>query len=281
MPLGKLIRIAAVQFSPETGSVEKNLRAAKMLVGKKKADIFLFPHLFSTACSPDEAERHSEAEDGKTATFLKETAISRKAYAIGSYVSGCCGLSKPTYRTLVFNPDGIRVATYDQIHLSSIAGEAEYIGAGATLPFFDALTFRSAAIGSYDLRFPELSREFGLSWGFLLFVQGAYRLNEIHQWDALLQARATENQMFVMGCNFGQEKKMGEEADPLSFGGHSAIYAPDGRMLHRAGENEQVLIADINPFEVEWQRNRFQYLTDAKVEARKKHVHESEDDPDK
>lgn len=279
MPLGTEIRLALVQFSPLSGNPEANLYTAKMLAGKKKADIFLFPQLFSSACEPQEASRFAEPDNGKTESFLKELAISRKAYAIGSYVSDCCNLGKPSCRHVVFNPDGVRAAVYDQIHLSSIGAEPDYIAPGVRLPFFDALTFRSAIIGSYDLRFPELAREFALSWGFLMFVSGSYRQNEIHQWDAMLQSRAVENQMFVIGCNFGQEKK--KEANPLDFGGHSAAYAPDGRILHRAGENEQVLVLNINPFEVEWNRNRFQYLTDAKVELRKRHVYESEDDPDK
>lgn len=292
MPLGSQIRIALVQFSPESGNAEANLSTAKILCGKKKADIFFFPHLFASAAEASEAARFAEKDGGKTETFLRELATARKSYAIGSYVSDCCNLGKPSFRHVVFNPDGVRVAVYDQIHLSSIKAEPEYVSPGARLPFFDALTFRSAVFGSYDLRFPELAREFGLSWGFLLFVCGSFRQNEIHQWDALLQARATENQMFVIGCNFGSEKNKKENTDggkgansaggdSFAYGGHSAVYAPDGRMLHRAGEGEQVLILDINPFEVEWQRNRFQYLTDAKIESGKKHVFESEDDPDK
>ncbi|GEM_PF-6369261 len=306
MPLGSLVRIALVQFAPLPGDVEANLRTAKMLSGKKKADIFVFPHLFSSAAEPQEASRYAEDDDGPTPTMLQELAISRKAYAIGSYlaktphsIAKSPSHGKPSYRYVVFNPDGICAAKYDQIHLSSIAAENDYVSPGSSLPFFDALTFRSSVIGSYDLRFPELAREFGLSWGFLLFAGGAYKSNEIHQWDALLQARATENQMFAIGCNFGQEKKKkakneggqgktgadaegaGSASDPLDFGGHSAVYAPDGRMLHRAGENEQVLVLDINPFEVEWCRNRYQYLTDAKVELHKRHVFESQDDPDK
>lgn len=283
MPLGSLVRIALVQFSPKAGDASANLRACTALVGKKKADIFVFPHLFASAAEAGEASRFAEKDGGASEAFLSGTAKTNKAYAIGSFVSGCCSLGKPSYRTSVFNPDGARVAVYDHIHLSSIKAEPDYVAPGARLPFFDALTFRSAVIGSYDLRFPELAREFGLSWGFLLFVNGAFRQNEIHQWDSLLQARATENQMFVIGCNFGSEKKKEKETNDnsFSFGGHSAVYAPDGRMLHRAGEGEQVLILDINPFEVEWQRNRFQYLTDAKVELNKRHVFESEDDPDK
>ncbi len=279
MPLGSLVRLALVQFSPIAGGSVDNINAAKILVGNKKADVFLFPHLFASASETEESARYAEDGAGPSAAFLKVVALERKAYSIGSYVAKGERGKKPTFRTAVFNPDGIRVAIYDQIHLSSIKAEPDYIAPGSKLPFFDVLTFRSSAIGSYDLRFPELAREFGLSWGFLLFVCGSYKLSEIHQWDALLQARACENQMFAIGCNFGQEKK--KESNPLEFGGHSAVYAPDGRMLHRAGMGEQVLVLDINPFEVEWNRNRHQYLTDAKVERGKRHVFESEDDPDK
>ncbi len=155
-------------------------------------------------------------------------------------------------------------------------------------------------IGSYDLRFPELAREFALSWGFFLFVQGAFRQSEIHAWDAMLCARAAENQMFVIGANFGSQKEKRKSAEepfgghsgpegngPVGssahdpFGGHSAVYDPAGRKLHQAGEGEQVLILDIDPFQVEWNRNRFQYLTDSRMKLSGRSVYESEQDPDR
>ena len=285
MPLGSLVRIALVQFTPQPAGREQNLLTASALCGQKKADVWLFPHLFSVgaeAAGVESFSRLAEDEDGPTPSFLKKLAMEKKAYAIGSYLAKNTTDKKkpslPFVRSVAYNAEGIRVASYDQIHLSSITGESIHLSPGTRLPFFDCLTFRSAMINSYDLRFPELAREFGLSWGFFLFVQGAFRQEQIHQWDALLQARASENQMFVIGCNFSHSPDSNEE-NP--FGGHSAVFDPAGKKLHQAGENDQVLILDIDPFAVEWNRNRHQYLTDSKMKLAHRFVFESEEDPDK
>ncbi len=285
MPLGSLVRIALVQFTPQPAQREQNLLVASALCGQKKADVWLFPHLFSIGAEAAGVEsfgRLAEDEDGPTPSFLKKLAMEKKAYAIGSYlaknVKDKNKQSPPFVRSVAYNSDGIRVSSYDQIHLSSITGESLHLSPGERLPFFDCLTFRSAMISSYDLRFPELAREFGLSWGFFLFVQGAFRQEQIHQWDALLQARASENQMFVIGCNFSHSPDSSEE-NP--FGGHSAVFDPAGKKQHQAGANDQVLILDIDPFQVEWNRNRHQYLTDSKMKLAHRFVFESEEDPDK
>ncbi len=282
MPLGSLVRIALVQFTPQPAQVSQNLLIASALCGQKKADVWLFPHLFSIGADAAGVEsfgRMAEEENGPTPSFLRKLAMEKKAYAIGSYLALNPAAPKlPFVRSVAYNSDGIRVASYDQIHLSSITGESTHLSAGERLPFFDCLTFRSAMFSSYDLRFPELAREFGLSWGFFLFVQGAFRQDEIHQWDALLQARAAENQMFVIGCNFSHSPDSAEE-NP--FGGHSAVYDPAGKKQHQAGTNDQVLILDIDPFQVEWNRNRHQHLTDSKMKLAHRFVFESEEDPDK
>ncbi len=281
MPLGSLIRLALVQFAPVSGDAKANIATVSALCGAKKADVWLFPHLFATgAPGANEAYRYVEKDDGPSASFLKKLAIEKKGYAIGSYIAENPSNSlRPFLRTAIFNMDGQRVSVYDQIMLSSIQGEPDHFTPGEKMLFFDCFTFRSTVIGSYDLRFPELAREFGLSWGFFLFVQGAYPNDQIHHWDALLQARAAENQMFVIGCNFGNSKE--NISNPHSFGGHSAVYDPFGKKLHQAGEGDQVLILDIDPFQVEWNRNRYQYLTDSKMKLAHRFVYESQDDPDR
>ncbi len=301
MPLGSNIRLALVQFSPTEDDIEANLSLARALCGKKKADVWLFPHLFSCAPGADKAYRLAEPAGGPTPEFLLNLAREKKAYCVGSYLAkNPRDARRPFIRSIAFNPEGVRVASYEQVHLSSIAGEPDHFTAGKKLPFFDVFTFRSAMISSYDLRFPELAREFALSWGFFLFVQGAFRRDEIHAWDAMLCARAAENQMFVIGANFGSQKKKdstektaginnneaGKDNASISssgnpFGGHSAVYDPTGKKIHQAGEGEQVLILDIDPFQVEWNRNRFQYLTDSRMKLSERSVYESEDDPDK
>ncbi|MDE1798040.1 MAG: hypothetical protein KGH63_01380, partial [Candidatus Micrarchaeota archaeon] len=101
-------------------------------------------------------------------------------------------------------------------------------------------------------------------------------------------------QMFVIGANFAHPKAaivqppvhqvtVAQAADDSAhqFGGHSAVYDPFGKKLHQAGEGDQVLILDIDPFQVEWNRNRYQYLTDSKMKLAHRFVFESQDDPDR
>lgn len=297
--MGSKLRLALVQLAPQPLALEDNLRLAQALIGAKKADIFAFPHLFSTAAGPEESARMAEEEDGPTPLFLKELAKKKSAYVLGSYLAKNPKTKKPSIRALAIDSKGNTIGIYDAIHLCSIRGEPEHLTGGQKLPFFDLLTFRSGVIDSYDLRFPELAREFALSNGFILFVAGAYRRSERAAWDALLSARAVENQMFAIGCNFAATPEelqaapspaggapSGGEPLPLPssnpYGGGSAVYAPDGRKLHQAGELDQVLILDIDPFEVEWGRMSLQYITDAKTAPKRAHkrVHESPLDKD-
>ena len=275
MPMGSKVRLALVQFSPQPLQRKDNLRLASALVGGKKADIFVFPRLFSTASGAEEAARMAEGEEGPTPSFLRELAKKKKAYVVGSYLARrSSSQKKPYVRSLAIDPEGSTIGAYDAIHLCSIKGEPAHLSAGKKLPFFDLLTFRSGVIDSYDLRFPELAREFALSNGFILIVLGAFRRSERPAWDSLLAARAAENQMFAIGCNFGAEEK---DSSENPYGGGSAVFAPDGRKLHQAGAGEQVLILDIDPFEVEWNRMSLQYITDAKAapSRARKRVHES------
>jgi predicted amidohydrolase len=280
MPFGSKIRVALVQFSPSCANLSENLKIASALIGSKKADIFVFPHLFSTAARAEEASRMAEGNDGPTLLFLRKLAEDKKAFVLGSYLAKSQSKSsskKPFIRSIALNPAGQAIGIYDAIHLCSICGEPDYLSYGKKLPFFDLLTFRSCMISSYDLRFPEIAREFALSNGFLLFVQGAFRRSERKAWDSLLAARAVENQMFCIGCNFGASAQEQANAQIDCYGGGSAVFAPDGRKIHQAGAGEQVLIVDIDPFEVEWNRTRYQFLTDAKLKPSRarKIVHES------
>lgn len=284
--MGSKLRLVLVQFAPSSGRREENLHVCERLVGDKRGDIFVFPQLFSTAAGIEESARLSEKTDGPTPAFMKALAVKKKAYVLGSYLArpqkatkskARQGPPKPFIRSLAIAPDGNVIGIYDAVHLCSIEGEPAHRSAGKKMPFFDLLTFRSGLIGSYDLRFPEIAREFALSNGFLLFVLGAYPRSQARAWETLLAARACENQMFSIGCNFGATSEQQKDGSSDCFAGGSAVFAPDGRKLHQAGPGEQVLILDVDPFEVEWNRMRHQFITDAQSAPvrKRKRVHES------
>ena len=98
---------------------------------------------------------------------------------------------------------------------------------------------RCALIICYDLRFAELARTLALPGLDVLFVVSQWPEARAEHLSVLTQARAIENQMFVVLCN-----SCGR-AGETKYGGNSAVVDPWGRVLARAGGGEQILSAEL------------------------------------
>ncbi len=78
----------------------------------------------------------------------------------------------------------------------------------------------------------------------------------VEHWRALLVARAIENQAFVVACNAAGVT--GE----TTFGGHSMIVDPWGKIVIEGGEAPMILTADIDIEEVDDVRKRIPVFED-------------------
>jgi predicted amidohydrolase len=88
----------------------------------------------------------------------------------------------------------------------------------------------------------------------------------VHAWKTLLQARAIENQCYVVGVN-----RVGDDANKIHYSGESMIVDPMGEVLYTNKEEEDIFTTTLNkdhlnsireklPF---WKdADRFQILTD-------------------
>ncbi|MBW2466829.1 MAG: carbon-nitrogen family hydrolase [Deltaproteobacteria bacterium] len=137
------------------------------------------------------------------------------------------------YNTLfISDPSGI-AGTYRKQRLFSPMQEDSFFTPGTEpLPVQTDL----GPIGGlvcYDLRFPELLRKQTGDGADLAVVSAQWPAVRIDHWRILLQARAVENQMFVIAAN-----RCGKTGD-TSFGGHSMIIGPEGSILLEAGEEEE------------------------------------------
>src|SRR5690606_34047396 len=88
-------------------------------------------------------------------------------------------------------------------------------------------------------------RRLALDGAKMLFVPAQWPKPRLHHWRTLLQARAIENQMFVVACNRVGTSRGSE------FFGHSMIISPWGDVLAEGGEEEAILTADLDLSEVE------------------------------
>lgn len=137
-----------------------------------------------------------------------------------------------TYNSLfVVDGSGI-IGRYDKQHLFTPMAEPDHFQAALALqPMSNSHPFLAGLV-CFDLRFPELVRQ-QARWGAtMLLISAEWPLARIAHWRLLIQARAIENQLYVVACN-----RVGEQNGTV-FGGHSMIVAPDGTILAEAGEEE-------------------------------------------
>jgi len=140
-----------------------------------------------------------------------------------------------------------------------LGGESKNYEAGAEILTFKWHGFVVAPFVCYDLRFPELFREGARQAAQLFVVIANWPIKRIQHWVVLLQARAIENQAYVVGVN-----RTG--SDPTyPYNGRSLIVNPHGDILVDAGSSECVISADVDLATVEAWRAEFPALQDMRA----------------
>lgn len=119
---------------------------------------------------------------------------------------------------------------------------------------------RIALLICYDVEFPESVRAAALAGAELIAVPTAQMEPYGHIADTVIPTRAWENQVYVAYANH-----VGREADTV-YVGRSSVVAPDGAPLARAGEQPNLLVADMDTDVVAAARRANPYLTDRRVD---------------
>ncbi len=158
------------------------------------------------------------------------------------------------YNTLYLTgPEG-NIGTYRKQRMFSPMEEDAFFTPGTDPYPIQSSLGTVAGLVCYDLRFPELLRDQAALGANLLVVPAQWPTARVNHWRILLQARAIENQMFVVGTN-----RCGTTGD-TSFGGHSMIVGPDGTILLEAGESPDSRGIMLDPAMVKAARSLFSTL---------------------
>ena len=107
----------------------------------------------------------------------------------------------------------------------------------------------------YDLRFADEFWQLALDTDVYLVPANWPAKRRLH-WQSLLQARAIENQAYVVGVN-----RVGDGGG-LAYSGDSRIVDPLGELLVTAAETETILLADVSAARVADTRDHFRFLQD-------------------
>ncbi|MDX9733556.1 MAG: nitrilase-related carbon-nitrogen hydrolase [Thermoanaerobaculia bacterium] len=248
------MKVALLQLDLAWEDVPANHARASRLLGQAAdlgARLAILPEMFATGFSMD-GRNVAQAEEGATATFLRERAASLGLHVL----AGVAELAEPlpANRALLVSPDG-SVRRYTKIHPFSFAGEEKVMASGDAVVTWDVEGLRVTPLVCYDLRFPEPFR-LAADDTDLYAVIANWPERRRHHWSLLLRARAVENLAFVAGVN-----RVGE-GDGLRYLGDSALVGPWGETVVSAAEQETLLVADVDPAAVAEARRRFPALAD-------------------
>ncbi|PKO83765.1 MAG: acyltransferase [Betaproteobacteria bacterium HGW-Betaproteobacteria-11] len=232
--------------------VAANLETAARLIEQAAtagARIVALPEYFPLIGASD-AERLAAREAdgaGPIQDFLAATAKRHGLWLIGGSMPLVAREpDKLRNSTLVFDPQGQRVARYDKIHLFAFDNGEEHYAEGETIEAGEDIATVSIAglrVGlgiCYDLRFPELFRRMGTLDLIVLPAAFTATTGRAH-WELLLRARAIENQCYVLAAAQGGLHPGGRRTH-----GHSMIVDPWGEILACHATGEAVVMAEFS-----------------------------------
>jgi predicted amidohydrolase len=166
-------------------------------------------------------------------------------------------------RSLLISPAGAVEARFDKLHMFDVElpggesyRESKNYQAGSAGVLADLPWGTLGLTVCYDLRFPHLYRALAKGGADFLAIPSAFtrQTGEAH-WHVLVRARAIENGCFVLAAAQTGKHESGRETY-----GHSLIVSPWGEVVAEAGGDLGVVVADIDPGEVEKARARIPSL---------------------
>lgn len=236
-----LIRICSAQISSIWEEPEKTLEKAGILVRHAAASgaaLICFPEQFATGWDP-QSSRNTQDLDGSIVTGLRKLAQKHRISILGSFRQ--TGQSLPRNTAVVIADDGRVLAMYSKIHLFSPGNEQSGYAQGNDLGIFPLGPVTCGIAICYDLRFPEIFRLYAQKGVQVVFVPAAWPAQRLRHWELFITARAAENQMYIIGVNTTGTTPVD------TYPGNSMTADPNGTVISRANEAEQLVFTDIDP----------------------------------
>ena len=257
-----MTRVALIQLDVNDSETvaERVERAGKIVEGLVDVDLAVLPELWHVgAFDLDAARENAEPMDGLVVTRMRAAAAKARIWLhTGSFAELSGGHRYNT--SVVLDPTGDVMATYRKQHLFGWEdGEPSVMTAGDTLVVLPTPLGATGLATCYDLRFPELYRRLVDSGTETFLMASGWPMPRIEHWSVLLRARAIENQAWVVACNTA-----GTHHGVL-MGGRSAVIDPRGTVVAEAGDDEEILYAEIDPAAVREWRQAFPALTDRRL----------------
>ncbi len=242
---------------------------------KEKTEIVVLPEMFSTGFSM-QPEKLAETMEGETVQWMKRIAAEKNIILTGSVIiaetdQGAANGQTRYYNRLIWMLPNGQYGIYDKRHRFAYAGEDEQFSAGTKRLIASVKGWKINLLVCYDLRFPVWARQTPPSnslsdrrgvggeaeYDILIYVAN-WPDRRIHAWRTLLQARAIENQCYVIGVN-----RIGDDGKGIHYSGESMVIDPMGEGLYIKKEAEDIFTITLDKEHLNSIREKFPFWRDA------------------
>jgi len=249
-----ILRTLLVQAQLRWKDPARNREHLEQLVTSAEGgfDLAVLPETFTTGFLGD-ADLPEEGMDGPTVGWMRALAARHGCALAGSAVITDGG--RRYNRLLFVTPQG-DVWHYDKRHLFAYGGENRRYAPGRERVILDYRGWRINLQVCYDLRFPAWCRS-RADYDLMLLVAN-WPTRRVSHWASLLEARAIENQSWVIGVN-----RVGQDGNGLSYPGCSVVHDPLGECVATLGGEEGCRVAVLDLQAVARIRSEFPFQADA------------------
>ncbi len=232
---------------------------------QEKTNVVVLPEMFSTGFSM-RPEQFAETMDGETIEWMKKVAAEKNIILTGSLMMK----DGTNYfnRMIWMLPNG-HVGMYDKRHLFAKGDEHNYYTPGKKRFIASVNGWKINLQVCYDLRFPVWSRQAinhekfegseqpNAEYDVLIYVANSPE-KRVSAWKTLLQARAIENQCYVIGVN-----RVGNDGNNIYHSGDSMVVNEMGDVLYQKSHEEDVFTISLDKESLVKTRTILPFLKDA------------------
>jgi omega-amidase len=251
------ITIIQTSLSWEDKKANLQMLEEKIKAIGKKTEVIILPEMFSTGFSL-QPHLFAETMDGNTIQWMKRISAEKKIILTGSLI---IKEGNQYYNRLIWMLPNGQYGVYDKRHLFAFAGEDAHYSAGNKRLIASVKGWRINLQVCYDLRFPVWARQQSQAeepeYDIMIYVAN-WPERRSHAWKTLLQARAIENQCYVMGVN-----RVGNDGNGIYHSGDSMVVDPLGEILYHQKDIEDVKTITVEKEALNTIREKFPFWKDA------------------
>ncbi len=254
------MRVALYQCTPLPLDVSGNLtrlhRQAEAAAAQG-AQLLVCPEMFLTGYNigAQACAELAQACDGPAAMRIAQMARQHGIAIVYGYPERSA--EQQIYNAVqLIDSQGNRLSNYRKTHLFSELDTSMFTAGEDLCPVVELNGWRLGMLICYDVEFPENTRRLALAGAELILVPTANMAPFDFVCDVTVRARAFENHCYVVYANY-----CGSEGE-IRYCGLSSLCAPDGSRPVLAGQNETLLIGELDRTQLTQARTVNDYFKD-------------------